>query len=251
MSEIGELYDTIMAGEMNKVAGDVGQDGGVEFDGNFWEKVASGDEEANTELGAFIDDARENGYDDEQIAAALDDAMYEGAAIGDEPINELEEAKHAAWNDGFEQAIAESLELAKQAGIEVDVSELADYDRGTSYGDGFAQGRLYADEAIEKIAEVKEAGMRTQLVKALGRQVGGDVARSGRFVGRQAARAGKAVGRGAKGYGHAMAGGRGARGWRERVLGARGQMGKVWGARVGTAAGLGGGAALVASRRKK
>jgi hypothetical protein len=241
MSEIGELYDSIIAGDMDKVASD------VEFDGDFWEKVASGDEASNAELGAFIDEARESGYDDEQISAALDDAMSDGAEIG----GDLEDAKHAAWNDGFEQAVTESLELAKQAGIEVDVSELADYDRGTSYGDGFAQGRLYADEAIEKIAEVKEAGMRTQLVKALGRQVGGDVARSGRFVGRQAARAGKAVGRGAKGYGHAMAGGRGARGWRERVLGARGQMGKVWGARVGTAAGLGGGAALVASRRKK
>lgn len=246
-SEIGQLYDAVMAGEMDKVAGDAGADEGAQFDSSFWEKVASGNEEANEEVGAFIDDAREAGYDDDQIAAALDETMGEEA--GDPPAD-FDEVKHASWNEGFDFAITEALDLAKEGGLEVDVEDLSEYDRGGAYGQGYAEGRQYVDEAIEKIAEVKEGGMRTQLVKALGRQAGGDVARAGRYVGHQVARGGKAVGRGASGVGHALAGGRGAKGWRERALGAKGQMGKVWGAR-GAVAGGAGAAALVASRRKK
>jgi hypothetical protein len=243
MSEIGELYDSIIAGDMDKVASD------VEFDGDFWEKVASGDEASNAELGAFIDEARESGYDDEQIAAALDDAMSDGAEIG----GDLEDAKHAAWNDGFEQAIAESLELAKQAGVEVDVDDLVEYDVGGAYGQGFAEGRQYVDEAIEKIAEAKEAGVRTKMLGRIGRQAKKDVGGAAKYLysGGKGKRGKGGIRGAAVGYARAMGGGKGASGWRQRLLGKPGQAGKVWGARVGTAAGLGGGAALVANRRKK
>jgi len=163
MESIAKLYEDVMAG-VEKTAADTSADGGPEFDANFFEKVAEGDEESTTALNDFIDESRAAGHSDEEIEEAVDEAMQAtgaegGSAIG-EPDDEYEEAKLSAYNGGAEQALADVLEsdMAKEAGVSAD--DLVDYELGMNFGAGYADARGALDEAIQKIAAKGKKGKK-------------------------------------------------------------------------------------------
>ena len=240
-SEIAKLYDEVMSGQAQqtteKTAADVNADSGAEFDANFFEKVAAGDEEAVGVVNQFIEEARAEGHSDEDIETALGEAMQaagiedDGQIEVEEPeTDEFEQAKMSAYLEGGEQAIADVLEspLAKEAGITAE--DLVEYELGGHYGTGYAETRTEAEEALMKIADAK-AGLG-QRAKDLGSKLMGKIKAGG------------------KRYGQLMAGGK--MGEKGEMLGRRaghsikglrqmtGEALKVHGTRAATGAAIGG-----------
>lgn len=174
MNDIAKLYEEVMAGAgTEKVAADMSEtEQGVEFDAEFFTKVASGDEDATMELAAFIDDARANGYDDDAIEAALAEAMAEAgvekqaADEGEEIEDGFEHEKVAAYHEGFAKAIEDGLEKAASLGVTED--DIVEYELGLAYGGGYAEGRQYLNDAVEKIAGAKMEAAKGMANKALG-----------------------------------------------------------------------------------
>jgi hypothetical protein len=164
MSDISKLYEEVMSGtEVEKTASDMNADGGPVFDRNFFEKVASGDEDAVGTLSEFIAEAQAEGHSDEEIEEAIAEAMadvgVEDAGVEDAGDSEFELRKAAAYAEGAEKAFADSLtsRLAKTAGVTAD--DLLEYELGQAYGVGYAEARQAIDAAIEKIAEAKQAAL--------------------------------------------------------------------------------------------
>lgn len=157
MSAIAKLYDDVMAAEHNKTA--AANDEGPEFTREFFEKVASGDQDAAAEMNQFIETARADGHSDDVIEAAITEAMNDVGA-SDEPgpqdsveeIDEFEQAKAAAYYEGVEEAVADVLgsDLAKEAGITE--QHLIDYELGAHKAVGYAETRKELDERVQKIA---------------------------------------------------------------------------------------------------
>lgn len=189
MSDIAKLYDDVMNNAQEKTAADaaandVAEDTGPEFNAEFFDKVASGDEESAGILNSFIEQAREEGHSDEEIESAIADAMKaagveasdeqadgvdndQGESVEDEEIDEFEQAKAAAYMEGVNQALADVLEsdLAKEAGVTAE--DLIDYELGGVYAQGYAESRMAYDEVVEKIAtHKKEAGAKMDAAKA-------------------------------------------------------------------------------------
>ena len=145
MSEIAKLYEQVMA-EQPATQGNE-----PAFDGEFFAKVASGDDESLQALNEVIDEARANGASDDQIEAALAEAVeasgYEDAGTeGGE--DEFEVEKQSAYAEGSAQAIEDMLgsDLAKTAGITA--QDLMEYELGTHYGAGYAQTRQELEDAM-------------------------------------------------------------------------------------------------------
>jgi hypothetical protein len=167
MSEIAKLYNDVMAGvEAEKLAADntaetVAQD--LDIDRDFFTKIASGDEDAVGVMNNFIEEARAEGASDEEIEAAIQEAMDEAGVeetdleATSETEDEYEAEKAAAYFEGAEQAFADVLEgdLAKIAGVTPD--DLVEYELGGFYGAGYAETRAQLEEVVEKIAMHKEA----------------------------------------------------------------------------------------------
>ena len=148
MSDIAKLYEQVMA--------DTQQTPGSEFDGEFFAKVASGDEEATQTLNQVIEEARAAGASDEQIETALTEAVEaSGYSDGEDNGDDFEQAKMSAYVEGSQQAIEDMLtsDLAKTAGITAD--DLLEYELGTHYGAGYAETRRELEEAMDKIAATK------------------------------------------------------------------------------------------------
>jgi len=149
MSDIAEMYEKVMNGideDLEKTASEE-----VELNNSFLEKVASGDEEAVSQFNQLIEEARSQGASDEQIEAVIEEAMSEKTASE----NDFEAQKIAAYEEGLNKAFADALQsdMAKEAGVTE--QDLMEYDLGTAYGQGYAEGRAMVDDAIEKIAKSK------------------------------------------------------------------------------------------------
>lgn len=163
MSEIAKLYNDVMAGveaeklaeyeNASHVAGD------MDIDADFFAKVASGDEEAVDVMNNFIEEARAEGASDDEIEAAIAEAMEEAGVEEGEQLedDEYEVAKAAAYYEGSEQAVADVLsgDLAKIAGVTAE--DLVEFELGGFYGAGYAETRAQVEEVVEKIAMHKEA----------------------------------------------------------------------------------------------
>lgn len=275
-SVIAELYSQVMAGEeAEKVASaatDVADDGGPEFDRAFFEKVASGDEEAVAVINQFIEESRAEGHSDEEIEGAIAEAL-QAAGVEDEPeatetetetaaAAEIEEdeddvEKAAAYIAGAEKALEDVLEsdLAKEAGVTLE--EIEEYMLGGFYGSGYAEARRELDEVVEKIAaHKKEAGKVGDAARAVGgkaKELAGKLMSKAKGAGATAADKVKAGGNrakelltgsnlGATGLGTATPAGKAEA---RKVLGARVAAGTLG---VGTA---GAGALALKSRKKK
>jgi len=148
MSDIAKLYEQVMA--------DTQTNGGPQFDGEFFAKVASGDDEATQTLNEVIEEARANGASDDQIEAALTEAVEaSGYEEGNDQGDDFENAKMSAYVEGSQQAIEDMLasDLAKTAGITAD--DLLEYELGTHYGAGYAETRRELEDAMDKIAAAK------------------------------------------------------------------------------------------------
>jgi len=227
MSEIAKLYEDVMAG-VEKTAADTSADNGSNFNANFFQKVAAGDEGAVEEVTEFIEEARAQGASDDQIEAAIDEAAAEagyadGEVYGDP--DDYEHQKMSAYDNGWGQAMNDVLasNMAKEAGITAD--DLIEYDMGGAYGEGYTDAREALDEAIEKIADGKKSAFR----EGLGKAWGAVKAAPGQYS--RAMRGSGAGGwRGAAGMG---------KGWKRGA--------QVWGARGGT--GLVAGGAGYAGKR--
>ena len=209
MSDIAALYEEVMAGaaETEKVASDVNDDTGPEFGPEFFEKVAAGDEASVTVLNDFIENAKAEGHSEEEIESAIvqvmddagielgDDEGEEGDYVDDE-ASEFEQQKAAAFLEGAEKAIEDAMDsdFAKEAGVSMD--DLAEFELGGQYGEGYAQTRSMVDNAILKIAEAKE------LEKEAGKI--GDLA--SKLTGKLKSGYGKAKGGMASGYEKAKSG---------------------------------------------
>ncbi len=193
MSEIAKLYNDVMAGvEAEKLAADQTadhvaydietEDEGVEINAEFFSKVASGDEEAVEVMNNFIEEARAEGASDEEIEAAIAEAMQEAGIedieasdeewSSDDVDDEFEVQKAAAYLEGAETAVVDALEseLAKEAGVTAD--DLVEYELGSYYGAGYAETRAELDAVVEKIAaHKKESGARMEAAKAGAKKV--------------------------------------------------------------------------------
>lgn len=182
-SEISELYDEIMAGEQNpeasaeteKTAGDASADDGPLFDATFFEKVAAGEDESVDTLNQFIEEARGEGYDDDQIEEAIGEAMQAAgygeageapAAVEEPETDEYEQAKMSAYIEGSEKALEDMLnsDMAKAAGITAE--DVVEYELGNCFGAGYFETRQELDEDLAKIAEAKkETGAQALVAK--------------------------------------------------------------------------------------
>jgi hypothetical protein len=167
---IADLYNEVMSqAATEKTASDAS---GVVFDRSFFEKVASGDEDSVGALNAFIDEARGEGYNDEQIESAIDEAMSE-AGVGDDDDtgtgvdeDEFEMAKSAAYAEGVEEAFAHVMEsdIVKTAGLTE--QDLMEYQLGLAKGQGYAETRAALESVVEKIAEGKMEALKSMAGKA-------------------------------------------------------------------------------------
>lgn len=219
MSDIAKLYDEVMAG-VEKTASDTSAQGGQAFDRNFFEKVASGDDDAVETMNAFIEEARAEGYDDGAIESAVAAAMSD-SGMSDEEIygddaqgdDDYESEKVAMYHGGCQQAIEDVLEKAASYGIGPE--NFAEYDMGVAYGEGYGVTRQEMEEALFKIASATGATAE----KAPGALK--------KFFNR---------------YVELAAGGKGAKGAKERILGAGDWKEKamVHGTRAATGLGAGG-----------
>jgi hypothetical protein len=170
---IADLYNEVMSqAATEKTASEAG---GVVFDRSFFEKVASGDEDSVGALNAFIDEARSEGYNDEQIESAIDEAMNEagvddgsdGSDVSDDfSEDEFEMAKSAAYAEGVEEAFAHVMEsdLVKTAGLTE--QDLMEYQLGLAKGQGYAETRAALESVVEKIAEGKMDALKAMAGKA-------------------------------------------------------------------------------------
>jgi hypothetical protein len=169
---IADLYNEVMSqAATEKTASDAS---GVVFDRSFFEKVASGDEDSVGALNAFIDEARGEGYNDEQIESAIDEAMSE-AGVGDDDDtgtdsdideDEFEMAKSAAYAEGVEEAFAHVMEsdIVKTAGLTE--QDLMEYQLGLAKGQGYAETRAALESVVEKIAAGKMEALKSMAGKA-------------------------------------------------------------------------------------
>jgi hypothetical protein len=167
---IADLYNEVMSHQAaEKTAADVSAAEGssVSFDRDFFEKVASGDEEAVDALNAFIEEARAEGHSDEDIESAIGEAMADaGISDDEESADDFEAEKVAAYNEGAARALADVLDgdLAKTAGVTE--QDLADYYLGVSHGLGYAETRSELESVVEKIASAKASGISEMASKA-------------------------------------------------------------------------------------
>jgi hypothetical protein len=270
MSDIAKLYEEVMAdSEIEKTASDVsGQ--AVAFDHDFFEKVASGDPEASEELNEFVEAARSEGYDDDDIEQAIAMTMEENGfdpeAMGTGE-SDFEMQKAASYQEGSLKAIEDVLEKAAEWGVDED--EILDFYLGASYGEGYAETRQNLEDAVEKIAMAKEAGPRSQKAMELAKMLAGDVAGGARYAGGKAWGGAKYVGgkakAGAKRGGSLVTGSKKTKGVgaftskkkrygmgmsEEAFKKARNEARKVFGTRAALATGAGAGGAEAYRRNK-
>jgi len=182
MSDIAKLYEEVMSSGTDKTAADVNADGGPAFDKSFFQKVASGEEEAVQALNEFIEEAKAEGHSEAEIEEAIGQAMVEagvetqGAEGGDAGDDEYELQKAAAYAEGAQKAVEDVLgsELAKEAGVTAE--DLVEFELGGHFGTGYAETRKVAEEVVAKIAAAKKAeaektaGMGSK-AKELGRKL--------------------------------------------------------------------------------
>lgn len=201
MSDIATLYDQVMNdANLDKVASD---NSDFDFGPDFFQKLASGDEEATSTIESFIEEARAQGASDEDIEAAINEAAEAAGIDPDADPSDMiddddyEQAKAAAWMQGSAQAVADALEsdLAKEAGVTLD--EVLDFELGGFFAEGYAETRAAADEIVEKIAMYKQA------------KKGG--ASLGKKLMDMASKGGAKAKKGAKRYGELMMGGKAVR----------------------------------------
>jgi hypothetical protein len=169
MSDIANLYNEVMnQAEAEKTASDMSE--GPAFDKTFFEKVANGEEDAVEALNAFIDDARSEGYSDDQIEEAIGESMSdagiiesEGSDDGQEGESEFELQKAAAYAEGATKAVEDVLEteMAKTAGVTAE--DFMEYEVGMAYGQGYAETRRAAEEIVTKIAAAKIPGQKLKM----------------------------------------------------------------------------------------
>lgn len=158
--------------------------------------------------------------------------------------------------EDMEKAAAAELLEKVAADNEIDLDDLGEEDLQELYGDALSEVRgeepEMDKEAEEKFAEADFLGrvMAHSYTSEMDK-IAADPEMHGPKKPGLLRSAGRATKRGAKAYGHAMAGGKGSSGWKERVGGAAGQRGKVWGARGGTAAGIGAATYAAHKMRKK
>lgn len=177
---IADLYNEVMSqAATEKTASAPENKDGAVFDRSFFEKVASGDEEAVGALNAFIDGARGEGYNDEQIETAIGEAMNEAGVDGaelaageptaDQPQDDFEMAKAAAYNEGVEEAFTHVMEseIVKTAGLTE--QDLMQYELGLAKGQGYAETRAALEAVVEKIAAAKVADLNKLAEKGKGR----------------------------------------------------------------------------------
>lgn len=142
MSDISKLYEEAMTNsEVKKTAS-------VDFDKEFFEKVASGDAAASSGLNDFVESARADGYDDDAIEIAIGNAMSE-AGYGTDNVD-FETQKVASYEQGSHKAIDDVLEKAAELGVSEE--DIMDFYLGASFGEGYTDTRRDLDEVVEKIA---------------------------------------------------------------------------------------------------
>ena len=247
---IADLYNEVMSSQAatEKTASATQPEGAV-FDRGFFEKVASGDEESVGALNAFIDEARGEGYNDEQIETAIGEAMNEAGVDGAEVAGAeqasddgFEMAKSAAYAEGCEEAFAHVMdsEIVKTAGLTE--QDLMEYELGLAKGQGYAETRAALESVVEKIAAGKVEALKAGLGKAKNTLVAG------------AKRYGQLMAGGAKGTEGTM---EGVRAGNKKLLhnlfgkgGMHGEAAKSLAARAGTAAAAGG-VGYAATRKSK
>lgn len=162
MSDIANLYNEVMnQAEAEKTASDMSE--GPAFDKTFFEKVANGEEEAVEALNSFIDEARSEGYSDDQIEEAIGESMSDAGIIeseasddGEDGESEFELHKAAAYAEGATKAVEDVLDtdMAKTAGVTAE--DFMEYEVGMAYGQGYAETRRAAEEIVIKIASAKK-----------------------------------------------------------------------------------------------
>lgn len=162
---IADLYNEVMSSQAaEKTAADVSAAEGAVFDRSFFEKVASGDEDAVGALNSFIDEARAEGHSDEEIESAIGQAMADagiddedGEESADDADDDFENAKMASYQEGAAEAFAHVMgsEAVKTAGITE--ADLVQYHLGLAKGQGYAETRQALEEVVEKIAAAKVA----------------------------------------------------------------------------------------------
>lgn len=251
---IADLYNEVMSSQAaEKTAADVSAAEGAVFDRGFFEKVASGDEDAVGALNSFIDEARAEGHSDDEIESAIGQAMAD-AGIDDEDGEEsadddFENAKMASYNEGAAEAYAHIMgsDAVKTAGITED--DLIQYHLGLAKGQGYAETRQALEEVVEKIASSKMDAIKSGLGKAKDYVVSG------------AKRYGTLMAGGAKGFepGAEAASRAGNKNLIRSLMGKglegdRAEALKSLGARAGTAAAVGGaafGAKKMYDRKRK
>jgi hypothetical protein len=234
MSDIAKLYEEVMSSDVEKTAADMGYAQGATFDADFFEKVASGDEDAVGELNSFVEEARAAGHSDDAIEAAIGEAAASAGVVdvngNPEGQDEYELAKHAAYYEGAEKAVEDVLfsDFAKEAGVTAE--DVANFELGGLYGQGYSEARADIEDIVTKIAQAKAyeaektAGIGEKLKDAGRRYMtllkGGEKGTVGAMAGKRAAnsrqgfkdmrkehlmsqgtRAGTAAGVGAAGYG--------------------------------------------------
>ena len=177
MSDIAKLYEEVMSSGTDKTAADINADAGPAFDATFFQKVASGEEEAVQALSEFIEEAKAEGHSEDEIEEAIGEAMVEAGVETKEAAeneDEYEVQKAAAYAEGASKAIEDVLDsdLAKTAGVTVD--DLVEYELGGFYGTGYAETRKTAEEVVTKIAAAKREALEKEAAegksaKALGK----------------------------------------------------------------------------------
>jgi hypothetical protein len=156
---IADLYEEVM----NEAAAEKTASAAT-FDRGFFEKVASGEEDAVEALNSFIEEARAEGHGDDEIEAAIAEAMSDAGVDDDEEDGEddgeddgdFEMAKSAAYSEGAEEAYAHVMEKAAAFGVTED--DILEYHLGLAKGQGYAETRQALEEVVEKIAAAKGAG---------------------------------------------------------------------------------------------
>jgi hypothetical protein len=169
---VQDIYNSLATDDVEKVANEInGSQENADFDFNveFFDSLADEDPDSIEKISSFIDAARSEGYEDDQIQARIEEietevrtkeASLEGADedVQDYEIEEGEDfdkvAEQRYWT-GAGQAIEDFLgsDFAKEAGITME--DLQEFELGEHEGAGYFNAMQELRVRGEKIAAAK------------------------------------------------------------------------------------------------
>lgn len=181
-NSIQDIYEAVKSQEMDKVAADSGAaESNLDFDftPEFFDNLEQEDPGTIEKLGHFIDAAREQGIDDDEIEARITqiesevrgqtkEASAEGEVEGEVEVEgeefDYDMAKEAAAWQGAGRALEDYIE--KAAGS-VTLEDIQNFELGEIEGATYFQTMQALEEMGDKIAMAKEASSQQDVGSAL------------------------------------------------------------------------------------